>query len=91
MGGAANFGGFGPCKGCGSWGVCKCPPLAGGVFLVPFEVAAAETERLQNELDITNADHVALWLEANLPDASLAWLACRIVEAHEAHQGAGEP
>lgn len=90
MGGASNFAVFGPCKGCGSWGVCECPPLSGGPMLVPFEVAAAETERLQNELDITNADHVALWLEANLPDASLAWLACRIVEAHEAHQGAGE-
>ena len=47
-------------------------------------VASAETDRLTRELDITNADHVALWLEANIDDASLAWLACRIVEAHEA-------
>ena len=48
-----------------------------------IERAAAETERLQRELDITNADHIALWLEANLRDASLGWLACRIIEAHE--------
>lgn len=46
--------------------------------------AHAETERLTHELDITNADHIALWLEANMADSSLAWLACRIVEAHEA-------
>ncbi len=49
-----------------------------------IEAAHAEVERLQNELDITNPDHIALWLEANLPDSSLGWLACRIVEAHEA-------
>lgn len=62
--------------------------------------ADAETERLQNEPDITNADHIALWLEANMKDASLSWLACRIVEAYEKvllsppeHDfwGAGEP
>lgn len=45
--------------------------------------AHVETERLTRELDITNADHIALWLEANMADSSLAWLACRIVEAHE--------
>lgn len=45
--------------------------------------ASADVERLQRKLDITNADHIALWLENNLPDASIAWLACRIVEAHE--------
>lgn len=54
-----------------------------------FERATIETERLQRELDITNADHIALWLEANLPqisgeDFSIPWLACRIIEAHEA-------
>ena len=48
-----------------------------------IERATAETERLQRELNIANADHIALWLEANLPDASIGWLACRIVEAHE--------
>ncbi|NIJ37885.1 hypothetical protein FHR22_002588 [Sphingopyxis panaciterrae] len=52
----------------------------------PEQVAAAsaETERLQRELDITNADHIALWLEANMGDSSLSWLSCRIIEAHEA-------
>lgn len=47
-------------------------------------VASAETDRLTRELDITNADHIAVWLEANIDDSSLAYLACRIVEAHEA-------
>jgi hypothetical protein len=46
--------------------------------------AAEETERLSRELDITNAYHIALWLEANMQDSPLGWLACRIVEAHEA-------
>jgi hypothetical protein len=49
-----------------------------------WEAACRETERLSRHLDITNADHIALWLETNMDDASLAWLACRIVEAHEA-------
>lgn len=51
--------------------------------------AASETARLQRDLDITNADHIALWLEANtIPEEPMSqcisWLACRIVEAHEA-------
>lgn len=45
--------------------------------------ATEQTEKLAHELDITNADHTALWLEENMQDASLGWLACRIVEAHE--------
>lgn len=68
----------------------------------PERIAAAsvEVERLTRELDITNADHIALWLEANMHDSPLGWLACRIVEAHEAvlanpprhrYWGAGEP
>lgn len=48
-----------------------------------MEAAHAETDRLQRELDITNADHVALWLEANDPYDGDAWLAIQIVEAHE--------
>jgi hypothetical protein len=53
-----------------------------------WQKAVAETNRLQRELDITNADHVALWLEANtIQDQPMSqcasWLACRIVEAHE--------
>lgn len=46
-------------------------------------LAASETARLCEQLDITNADHIALWLEANR-DAGLPWLAVQIVEAHEA-------
>lgn len=44
---------------------------------------------LVERLDISNADHIALWIEANtIPDEPMnqcaSWLACRIVEAHEA-------
>ena len=58
------------------------------VFADNWESAVAETNRLQQELDITNADHIALWLEANtIPSEPMnqcaSWLACRIVEAHE--------
>ncbi len=52
-----------------------------------LEQAMVKTLRLQNELDITNADHIAVWLEEQLPpscDDSIAWLACRIIDAHEA-------
>lgn len=53
--------------------------------------ACEETNRLRRELDITNADHIALWIEANtIPDEPMSqcasWLACRIVEAHEKAQ-----
>lgn len=48
------------------------------------EAAARETERLTRQLDITNADHIALWLEANKDESPLGWLACRIAEAFEA-------
>lgn len=46
--------------------------------------AMAEMERRQEVLDITNAEHIVLWLEANIKDSPIAWLACRIIEAHEA-------
>lgn len=54
-----------------------------------WQAAVAKTNRLQRELDITNADHIALWIEANtIPDEPMnqcaSWLACRIIEAHEA-------
>lgn len=58
-----------------------------------IEAASVETERLSRELDITNADHIVLWLESNLGPAAklfysgaatVGYLACRIVEAHEA-------
>lgn len=45
--------------------------------------AHAEIERLCRELDITNADHIVLWLEHNAFDSTIGWLACRIIEAHE--------
>jgi len=50
--------------------------------------ASEKVERLSRELDITNADHIALWLEGNtIQDEPMSqcvsWLACRIVEAHE--------
>lgn len=48
-----------------------------------IEAANAETERLQRELDITNADHIALWLEANDPYDGDAWLACQIADAYD--------
>lgn len=71
------------------FGAPGCPVTEGlnKKFAVTDEdirAASAETGRLARELDITNADHIALWLEANMADSSLAWLACRIVEAHEA-------
>lgn len=47
------------------------------------EAASVETERLTRELDIMNADHIALWLEANDPYDGDAWLAIQIIEAHE--------
>lgn len=54
-------------------------------IFTPEAIAAAnaKVEHLQRELDITNADHIALWLEANDPYDSDAWLAVQIVEAFE--------
>jgi hypothetical protein len=54
-----------------------------------IEAAARDVARLRRELDITNADHIALWIEANTildepMNQCASWLACRIVEAHEA-------
>jgi hypothetical protein len=54
-----------------------------------IEAAARAIARLSRELDITNADHIALWIEANTildepMNQCASWLACRIVEAHEA-------
>lgn len=48
-----------------------------------IEAANAETARLQRELDITNADHIALWLEANDPYEGDAWLAVQIADAYD--------
>lgn len=51
-------------------------------FVTAF--TAVRTERLCNELDITNADHIALWLERNMEPSAISYLAVKIVEAHEA-------
>lgn len=84
-----------PCPDCGDYPYeCICNPAdswpikstrSKPATFTPEAIEAAniETERLCRELDITNADHIALWLEANTPDASTAFLACRIIEAHE--------
>jgi hypothetical protein len=58
------------------------------INMASVAAAIANTKRLQRDLNITNADHIALWLEANtIPDEPMSqcisWLACRIVEAHE--------
>lgn len=46
--------------------------------------ANAYVRHLQQNLNIANADHIALWLEEHLDDdTGIGWLACRIVEAHE--------
>ena len=57
--------------------------IAAGPF-TDFANYAAEVDRLSRELDITNADHIALWLEENMDARSIGWVACRIAEAHEA-------
>lgn len=53
-----------------------------------LEWSAGEVQRLQRELDITNADHIALWLEANGLQDNLAWLAVQIAESHDASTAA---
>lgn len=61
------------------------PPHWGGEAFSPqnIERASKAVERLCTELDITDADHIALWLEGNALGSTFAWLAVRIVEAHE--------
>jgi len=51
-----------------------------------WEEAVRETDRHCYELDITNADHIVLWLEHQLNGhvGPLAYIACRILDAHEA-------
>jgi len=53
-----------------------------------WQSAVEETDRLERELDLTNVDHIALWLEANAISPplthQLGWVACRIAEAYEA-------
>lgn len=57
-------------------------------FGTAWQSAVEETDMLERELDLTNVDHVALWLEANAISPplthQLGWVACRITEAYEA-------
>lgn len=48
-----------------------------------IRAADAETARWCAELDITNADHIALWLETNTDEPRSRWLAVQIAEAFE--------
>ena len=57
-------------------------------FADHLKATIADTDRLERDLDITNADHIALWLDANVipHDAlrlCLSWLSVQIVQAHE--------
>ena len=72
-----------------AWNTRTPAPAPASVSGDVVERATIEASRLSHELDITNADHIALWLERNtIPDEPMSqctsWLACRIVEAHEA-------
>lgn len=60
--------------------------------------ASAQVERYEHELDLANADHIALWLEAHDQFGSTTWLAVQIAEAFDrtvnrkhSYWGAGEP
>ena len=44
--------------------------------------ASLEVDRLEKELDVTNADHISLWLSANAP-MSISYLSVRIAEAYD--------
>lgn len=55
-------------------------------------------ERYCAELDLTNADHIALWLETNIEEPRIAWLAVQISDAFDralsrkhVSWGAGDP
>lgn len=45
--------------------------------------ASNAVERYCAELDLTNADHIALWLETNTEEPRIAWLAVQIAEAFD--------
>lgn len=51
-----------------------------------FERAEREVADLSRNLDIANADHIALWLEAHIGEEieHLGWLASCIADAHDA-------
>lgn len=45
--------------------------------------ASKAVERYCAELDLTNADRIALWLETNTEEPRIAWLAVQIAEAFD--------
>ena len=47
------------------------------------EGANTSVSRYCAELNITNADHIALWLETNTEEPRIGWLAVQIAEAYE--------
>lgn len=60
--------------------------------------ASNAVERYCAELDLTNADHIALWLETNTEEPRIAWLAAQIAGAFDraisrkhVSWGAGDP
>lgn len=60
--------------------------------------ASAQVERYEHELDLTNADHIALWLETNTDEPRISWLAVQISDAFDrainrkhVSWGAGDP
>jgi hypothetical protein len=46
------------------------------------DLATLDVERLEKELDITNADHIALWL-ASSGQMSISYLAVQIANAYD--------
>ena len=46
------------------------------------DLATLDVERLEKELDITNADHIALWL-ASSGRVSISYLAVQIAQAYD--------
>jgi hypothetical protein len=46
------------------------------------DLATLDVERLEKELDITNADHIALWL-ASAGQMSISYLAVQIANAYD--------
>lgn len=59
--------------------------VQGQPLLTPeaMEKARKAVERYCAELDITNADHIALWLETNTEEPRIAWLAVQISDAFD--------
>ena len=57
-------------------------PVAPVVTETAVLSACLDVDRLEKELDITNADYIALWL-ASSGQMSISFLACRIADAYD--------